>query len=266
MITTITGATKVYGIVADPITHVKTPQAMNDLMRRRGVDGVMIPFHVRADNLSTWVEGLRRIENFGGMIVTVPHKTPMLHLCDEVTDRARKIGAVNTVRRDATGRLVADMLDGEGFVAGLRRGGIEPLRQRVYLAGAGGAANAIAVALADAHVCRLTVFNRTSSKAEELCERIRRHYPQLQVQVGTNDPSDHDLIVNATSLGLRSSDPLPLDADRLTPRSTVAEIIMQPEETPLLAAARERGCRVHPGRPMLMCQIEAMADFMMISA
>ncbi|MCB5177411.1 shikimate dehydrogenase family protein [Microvirga lenta] len=259
--TEITGHTRVWAILADPIHHVKTPQALNALMRKRGVDGVLIPIHVGADDLSGLVSGLRTMRNLGGLIVTVPHKTAMVALCDEVSPAARAIGAVNTVRREADGRLVGEMLDGAGFVAGLRQAGIEPKGRSAYLAGAGGAANAIAFALAEAGVSRLTVANRTRSKCEDLAQRLAEAYPGFAVEIGSPDPSGHEIVVNATSLGLRENDPLPLDADRLTPDQIVAEIIMQPETTALLAAAKERGCRTHPGGPMLACQLELMADF-----
>ncbi|MXQ10596.1 shikimate dehydrogenase family protein [Microvirga makkahensis] len=260
--TEITGRTAIWGILADPIHHVKTPQALNSLMQERGVDGVLIPFHVGADDLTALVSGLKAMRNLKGFVVTVPHKTAIVDLCDDVSKQARAIGAVNTVRREADGRLVGEMLDGAGFVAGLRENGIEPRGRRIYLAGAGGAANAIAFALAEAGVSLLTIANRTLSKSEDLRQRLAENHPSVPVEIGTGDPSGHEIVVNATSLGLKEGDPLPLDVTRLTPDQTVAEIIMQPEVTALMAAARERGCRTHPGRPMLACQLELMAEFM----
>ena len=258
----ITGRTWVFGILADPIHHVRTPQALNALMEKRGFDGVLAPFHVGAADLAAFVGALRLMRNLGGFIVTVPHKTAIVSLCDEVTESARRIGAVNAVRREADGRLIGEMLDGAGFVAGLRRSGIEPNGRSVYLAGAGGAANAIAFALAQAGVSRLTIANRTRPKAEDLVRRVAAFLPAAKVEIGSPDPSGHDLVVNATSLGLKDGDPPPLDADRLDGSQVVAEIIMQPETTALLAAAAACGCRVHPGKPMLTCQLDLMADFM----
>lgn len=261
----ITGRTRVWGIVADPIAHVKIPEGLNALMLDRGVDGVLVPFHVTPEDLASFVAGVRAMRNFGGFIATVPHKTAMIELCDEVIGNAAQIGAVNAVRRDPDGRIVGTMLDGLGFVAGLRQAGTEPVGQAVYLAGAGGAANAIAFALAEVGVARLTIANRTLGRAEDLKERLARHHPNLPVAIGTADPSDHSLVVNATSLGLRESDPLPLDPSRLDTQATVAEIIMEPKLTRFLASARERGCPIHYGRPMLECQLRLMADFMQMS-
>lgn len=258
----ITGHTRLLAIVADPIHHVKTPQRINALLRAQGIDAVMVPVHVGPDRLATVLQALRHIGNFDGCVVTVPHKTEALQLCDEVSDAARLIGAVNVVHRLPDGRLRGGMLDGIAFVDGLRGAGIEVAGMSAYLAGAGGAACAIAFALAEGGVRRLTVANRSVDKARALVERLRSVHPGLEIAIGSADPSGHDLVVNATSLGLRAGDPLPLDVSRLVPRQTVAEIIMDPAETALLAEARARGCRVHEGAPMLASQIPHMAAFM----
>ena len=262
----INGSTQIFGILADPIHHVKTPQRINQLFAERQIDGVMVPVHVKPEDLARTVQGLRALQNLGGFVVTVPHKTAIVALCDEVTPEARLIGAVNVVRRMADGRLLGGMLDGEGFVSGLRSQGLEPAGRSVYLAGAGGAASAIAFALANAGVSRLTIANRSADKARQLIDRIARQYPALGLAVGSADPAGHDLVVNGTSLGLHPGDALPLNVDGLTPQQIVAEIIMQPAETPLLVAARARGCRIHFGAPMLSSQIALMAAFMRGSA
>ena len=235
------------------------------MLRERGIDGVMVPMHVGAGDLAGVVGGLRGIRNFAGFIATVPHKSTMPALCDVITDRARMIGAVNVVRRTADGQLVGDMLDGLGFAEGLRQAGIHLAGRSVYLAGAGGAASAIAFALVAAGVARLTIANRTRAKAEALVGRLLTDGSRVPISVGDSDPAGHDIVVNGTSLGLRPNDPLPLDVSRLDARQIVAEIIMNPEITPLLAAAVERGCRIQKGWPMLACQVAMMADFMGLS-
>lgn len=258
----ITGNTQIFGILADPIHHVKTPQRINQLFAERQIDGVMVPLHVKPEGLAQAVQGLRMQQNLGGFIVTVPHKTAIVALCDDLTPEARLIGAANVVRRTTDGRLIGGMLDGEGFVNGLRSQGLDPAKRSTYLAGAGGAASAIAFALARAGVSRLTIANRTADKAQQLIDRIAVLHPSLNLVVGSENPADHDLVVNATSLGLHPSDALPLDVERLQPSQIVAEIIMQPAQTPLLVAAEKKGCRIHFGAPMLACQIELMAEFM----
>ena len=258
----ITGKTRLFAIIADPILQVRTPQLINQLMTQRGVDGVLVPLHVPPAALPACVAGLRGMLNFCGMVVTVPHKTAIVPLCDEVSPAAAMVGAVNVVRREPDGRMVGDILDGKGFVSGLRLHGVELEGRNVFLAGAGGAANAIAFALADAGVVGLTVYNRTGSKVHDLIARLAKVYPDLRMAVGTANPAGHDLVINATSLGMVETDAMPLSAGELTPDQLVAEIVIVPALTRLLAAAQARGCRIHFGAPMLECQIELMAEFM----
>lgn len=258
----ITGNTRLYAILADPVAQVRTPQVLNDHFEAIGEDAVLVPVHVAPDGLQVVLDGLRRMKNLAGFVATVPHKIAMAGLCDELGPAARVIGSVNTVRRTADGRLVGEMFDGAGFVGGLRAQGHDPAGQRVLLLGAGGAASAIAYALADAGARRVTVANRTRQKAETVVDHVRRALPQADVAVGEADPRGYDVVVNATSLGMRADDPLPVDASLLEPRTLVAEIIMKPELTALLDAARQRGCTIHYGRHMLDCQVELMARFM----
>ena len=257
----ISGRTRVYGILADPIYHVKAPEVMGALFARHGVDGVLVPLHVTAGGLAGVLDGLRHLQNFGGFIATVPHKTAMTGLCDALTRAAEQIGAVNCVRREVDGRMVGTMLDGIGFVEALRASGLKPRGRRAALAGAGGAASAIAFALAEAGVARLTILNRTADRAQALVERLRAAYPTIPVAV-SGVQADHDLLVNGTSLGMRPQDATPFDLAALHDGQFVAEAIMEPETTPLLAAALSAGCRIQKGLPMLECQIALMARHM----
>ena len=258
----VTGQTRIFGILADPIHHVKTPGLFNALAAEEGVDAVMVPIHVRPEGLAAMVEGLRRMENFGGFIATVPLKTAMLALCDEVTGAAREIGAVNAVRREPDGRMVGAMLDGIGFIEGLRAAGVEPRGMRAYLAGAGGAASAIAFALAEAGVARLTIANRTEARARALCDRIAASHPGLALSTAAAEVAGQDLVVNATSLGMAAGDAPPLDFGQIHAGQVVADAIMQPVMTPLLVAAESAGARIQPGLPMLASQIRLMARHM----
>lgn len=258
----ITGKTKLFALIADPILQVKTPQAINRLMMARGLDGVLVPMHVPTAALPGCVAALRGMLNFGGLVVTVPHKIAIVSLCDEVTPAAALFGAVNVIRREPDGRMVGDILDGKGFLSGLSKHGIAVRGKNVFLAGAGGAANAIAFALADAGVQQLTIYNRTRAKAQAMISRLSIIYPNVKLKVGSANPAGNHLVVNATSLGMFATDAMPMNVGDLTSDQIVAEIIMSPALTPLLAAAQSRGCRIHYGAPMLECQIELMADFM----
>ncbi len=256
----ISGKTSVYGIIADPIGHVRGPTIFNPLFEKLGMDAVMVPFHVTATSLSRAVAGFRAIESLKGWLVTNPHKFAMFHLCDKVDASGTRLQAVNVVRRNSDdGRLIGGNYDGAGFINGLRHDGIEPLGKDVLMLGAGGAAYAIAFALAEAGVGRLTIANRTRANAEMLAATTRKFFPNFQVEVEDAVAGDQDMIVNTTSAGLKPDDPLPLDIHGLKPPTVVVDIIMNPEMTRLLTTAKERGCRIHLGRHMLDSQFPLLA-------
>lgn len=258
----ISGHTAVTVILAHPVAHVRTPQAMNAHYDALGADAVLVPLHVLPEDLSTVVEGLRRMRNLRGIVVTVPHKEAIARLCDDLTEEARQVGAVNVIRREGDGRLTGGQFDGEGFVAGLRGAGHEVAGRAVFMAGAGGAAAGLAFAFARHGAARLTIHNRTAAKAEDLAARVRAAYPASETRAGGADPAGHEVVVNATSLGMRPGDALPLDVAGLAPPMLAAEVIMAPEVTPFLSEAARRGCATHGGKPMLAAQIALLARFM----
>lgn len=258
----ITGKTRVFGCIADPIDHVRAPMVFNPLFESRGIDAVMVPVHVAPDRLEAAIAGLKAQRNFGGMAVTVPHKLRLMELCDEVGRQGSLVGAVNAVRFDAERRMVGDNFDGAGFVAGMRAEGHEVTGRAVLQLGAGGAGRAIAFALADAGVSRLVIHNRTRAKAEELAAAVSAAYPAIPVTVGDAEPDGCEIVINTTSSGLHDSDPLPIDEAHLTADLLISEIIMIPERTKLLERALEKGCKVHYGRHMLDHQITLIGEFL----
>jgi shikimate dehydrogenase len=195
-------------------------------------------------------------------VVTAPLKGPTAALCDVLEGSGRLAGAVNALRREPDGRLVGDLFDGLGFVAGLRAHGHGPDGKRVFIAGAGGAGTALAFALAGAGAAAITLHNRTRGKAEALAAQVRAAFPQCAVRVGSDDPRGHDIAVNATALGLAPGDPLPFDVDRLDPSILAAEVIMKPANTAMLERAAARGCRIHQGTHMLDGQAALLARFL----
>jgi shikimate dehydrogenase len=260
--TSISGRTRLYGIVADPIAHVKAPTLLNPRFAAAGHDGVLVPFHVPAPGLAALVAGLRQMPNLGGWAVTVPHKEAMALLCDSLTDQARLAGAVNVVRRDADGSLHGAMFDGEGFCAGLLAAGHAIEGRRVFIAGAGGAAAGIGFALAAHGVAALSFANRTPARAQALAARVAAAFPAVVASAPGVAPAGHDIVVNATSLGLAADDPLPVPAEQLAPPMLVVEIIMTPAVTAFMRAAQARGCRTHPGQPMLDHQVAMIGRWM----
>ncbi|MGR9202124.1 shikimate dehydrogenase family protein [Rhizobium leguminosarum] len=260
---TIEGDTRVVGIVADPIDHVQTPSLMNRLFAETNTNAVTIPLHVDTANFTSVVKSLASVQNIDGIIVTVPHKVAALALCDELGPAARKIGAVNAIRF-GRGKISGEMFDGVGFVVGLRNQGVSLRSEmRVYLAGAGGAARAIAFSLLSGGVINLAIHNRDSIRAETLVRDLAEHHPSADLRIGSPDAFGYDLVINATSAGLRSDDPLPIDPRSLHRSATVVDIIMKPRTTPLLMAAQAIGCRVVVGESMLHAQIAALAAYVL---
>jgi shikimate dehydrogenase len=263
----INGTTRVVAIVADPIAHVRTPQAFNRLMQARGVDAVMVPFNVVPADFAAFMAAAPAIRSLAGLVVTIPYKETILAHCSVVSEAARQAGAVNIVRfgsPDQHGRrsVSGDNLDGAGFVGGLLAQGHAVAGQRVYLAGAGGAAKAIAHALAGHGVAEIGIYNRSAQRAEQLAQDLRQQHPALSVHAADARPAGYALAINATSLGLNEDDPLPFSLDALASDTVVAEVVMKVELTPLLSAAQQRGLAVHFGRHMLGVQLERMGQFL----
>ncbi|MFZ1181504.1 MAG: shikimate dehydrogenase, partial [Herbaspirillum sp.] len=127
--------------------------------------------------------------------------------------------------------------------------------------GSGGVGSAIAAALAAAGVVAMGLFDDSDAVVQALAGRLREHYPQLQIGTGSNDPAGYDLIVNATPVGMRDGDPLPFDIARIAPETFVGDVVLKQEMTPLLAAARAKGCRIQVGADMLFEMIPAYLEF-----
>jgi shikimate dehydrogenase len=258
----ITGTTRLYAIIGDPIAHVRTPMAFNDYFGARKIDAVCLPVHIGRDDLPRGWAGLKAMLNLDGFIVTAPHKAESALLCDSLEADGAYTRVVNTVRREADGRFVGTLLDGRGFVSGLTSHGHKVAGRRFYMAGAGGAGTALAYALAGNGAGALTIHNRTRSKAENLVAGVAKAFPQCDVRLGSADASGNDVVVNATSLGLKTDDPFSFDLASVDPSSLVAEVVMKPEMTPLLIAAKSRGYAIHFGIHMLNGQLDLMMDFL----
>jgi shikimate dehydrogenase len=262
----ITGSTRLYAIVGDPVEHVRTPMAFNDYFAARNIDAVCLPIHIGRDDLPRGWAGLNAILNLDGFIVTAPHKQESARLCDTLEGDSIYTQVVNAVRREPDGRFIGTLLDGRGFVSGMTSHGHAIKGRRFYIAGAGGAGTALAYALADNGATALTIHNRTRSKAENLVASVKKAFPACDVRLGTANASGHDVVVNATSLGLKPDDPLSFDLASADPTALVAEVVMKPEMTPLLIAAEKRGHTIHFGTHMLNGQLKLMIQFLGLSA
>jgi shikimate dehydrogenase len=257
----ITGKTQLIAHLGYPTESFKAPMIYNPWFEQRGIDAVVVPMGVKADDYPATLAALKRLTNLRGALVTMPHKITTLSLADEVTPTARIAGACNALLRRADGSWLGDQFDGAGFVRGVQRRGRALQGASVFLVGCGGVGSAIAASLAAAGVARITLHDNRAESAQALRERLVAHYPQLDARSGANDPADHDIVINATPLGMNEADPLPFDPARIDPRALVGEVVMKSEYTPLLRAALAKGCEVQVGSDMLFEMIPAYLEF-----
>jgi shikimate dehydrogenase len=262
MLASLNGETRLHLIVGDPVGQTKSPSGLTGEFIARGANAICVPVQVAAADFDVFMEAAKRGKNIDGIVITVPHKFAALRHCDEASDRARFLGAANVLHRIATGCWHGDMTDGAATVAALRRAGCEPGGRRALVIGAGGAGSAIALALIEAGVSTLAVADIDAKRCESLVKRLAAKAPAV-AQAGTADPAGFGLVVNATPAGMRPTDPLPVDGARLEPSAYVADLITRPAVTPLLEAARRRGCKVVTGEDMFAAQAGDMADILL---
>jgi shikimate dehydrogenase len=257
----ISGKTTLIAHLGYPTDAFKAPMIYNPWFDHAGIDAVVVPMGVRAGDYEAFLPALFRLTNLRGALVTMPHKVTTVALLDQVTPTVLIAGACNAIVRRPDGSLLGDMFDGEGFVRGVHRKGRTISGARALVVGSGGVGSAIAASLAAAGVAVIGLFDVDAAAALALENRLLRHYPRLRVLTGSNDPDGYDIVVNATPLGMKSDDPLPLDTRRLPPTAFVGEVVMAQEMTPFLRAALERGCEVQVGTDMLFEQIPAYLEF-----
>ena len=257
----ISGKTTLIAHLGYPTESFKAPMIYNPWFERHGIDAVVVPMGVKPEDYPAVLQSLGRLTNLRGALVTMPHKVTTMGLVDEVTTTARIAGACNAVLLRPDGTLLGDQFDGAGFVRGVERKGRALKGTRVLVSGTGGVGSAIAASLAAAGVAEMALFDLSAESADALAARLRSHYPQLKLSTGSKDPAGFDVVVNATPLGMKEGDPLPFDVSRISPETMVGEVVMKSEYTPLLRAARDKGCMVQVGTDMLFEMIPAYLEF-----
>ncbi len=257
----ISGTTTLIAHLGYPTESFKAPLIYNPWFAQQGIDAVVQPMGVLAEDYPTVLAALFRLTNIRGALVTMPHKISTMALVDETTPTAKIAGACNAILKRPDGTLLGDQFDGAGFVRGVLRKGCALAGQRVLVSGNGGVGSAIAASLAAAGVAEIMLYDASLAASQALAARLSAHYPALKVGTGSNDPADFGLIVNATPLGMRESDPLPFDVARIRASTFVGEVVMKSEYTPLLRAARDKGCAVQVGSDMLFEMVPAYLEF-----
>ena len=257
----IRGSTRLIAHIGYPTEAFKAPMIYNPWFEQAGIDAVVVPMGVRAEDYPQVLQSLFKLTNLHGALITMPHKVSTLALLDEHTPAVEIAGACNAILRRPDGSLLGDMFDGAGFVRGVLRRGLPLAGARVLVVGSGGVGSAIAASLAAAGVGSMGLYDLHPPSAEALGARLRKHYPALQLSTASKDPAGYDLVVNATPLGMNDGDALPMDVSRIAPSTFVGEVVMKKEMTTFLREAQARGCAVQVGSDMLFEQIPAYLEF-----
>lgn len=247
------GKTALAGVMGWPVSHSRSPVLHSHWLDRYGLDGAYVPLSVAPGALENALRGLPAL-GFRGCNLTLPHKEAALALVDGVTDRARRIGAVNTVTVRENGGLEGDNTDGFGFLENLRSAGVDIARGPAVVIGAGGAARSILVALMDEGCPEIRLVNRSFDRARLLADALNGPVTALRWAERADALVGAGLLVNTTSQGMVGQPPLDLALNALPADALVTDIVYTPLETPLLAAARARGNPATDGLGMLLHQ------------
>lgn len=257
----ISGTTKLIAHLGYPTEGFKAPLIYNPWFESRGIDAAVIPMGVKAEDYPSALGAILHVTNVIGALVTMPHKVSTVDLLDEYSDAVRIAGTCNAILKRPDSSLYGEIFDGEGFVRGLKRKGFELEGISALVVGAGGVGSAIAASLAGRGVAVIKISDVRPGAAEALVERLRPHFAGTAFRHGEADPSDLELVVNATPLGMNADDPLPFDVSKLDRATFVGDVVLEPALTPLLRAASGLGCATQPGVDMLFEQIPAYLEF-----
>ncbi len=253
----ISGKTKLYGIFGYPVEHTFSPGMHNAAFSKLRMDACYVPFAVKPAHLRDAVNAVMPL-GLCGLNITVPHKQNVIAYLDELSEEARLIGAVNTIQI-LDGKLIGHNTDGRGFIRSLHdNAGFDPRGKAVFLIGSGGAARAVGFSLALAGVRKVALYDIDTRKAGDLARDIRKKTgtDAEALSTGSFGPAaeEADCLINATPLGLKKDDPLPLRREFIRRRHLVCDLVYNPPETRFLQAAKGRGTKRLSGLGMLLYQ------------
>ena len=249
---------KLYGLVGNPVAHSLSPNMHNAAFAKLNIDAVYLPFLAQKTKLKEAIASLRET-GVSGFNVTIPFKSECMRYLDKIDPLARMIGAVNTVSVKK-GSLIGSNTDYAGFLRSLRQDlRFNPKDKKIFLLGAGGAARAVAFALANSGSGRISIYDLISARAKSLTSAIRRNFPGLKIDACALKEipgliKDCQLLVNCTPLGMRKDDSLPIDAKLLHKGLKVYDIIYTPLKTKLIKAAEKKSIKSAGGSGMLLYQ------------
>lgn len=251
----VTPRTRIVPMIGQPIGQVITPEPMNRYFRSAGIDAAIMPMQLAPGHVDDFFRMVRGWENCAGISITMPHKQAAFANADTTSLRAQQARAVNLIVRQADGSLHGDMTDGIAFASAVRAKGFEPKGATFLLIGAGGAGAAVAHAIADAGASNIHIFELDQRRRTALEESLRQYHPDTVVHEGSQELMEIDLVLNATPLGMKRTDPMPLGLELLQNSSIVCDAVTKPIVTPFLEAARGRGHITLTGEEMALAQL-----------
>ena len=252
----INGSTVLVGVIGNPVKHSLSPVILNAAFREAKINWVYTAFETPEEKLADAIGGIRAL-GIAGLSVTMPHKTKVCSLLDEISDSAQSLGAVNCIVNDA-GNLKGHNTDGDGFLDAVKHdAGLDVAGKKILVIGSGGSARSIIYSLGKAEAREIAVINRTKNKALdalELAGSVGRHVEENEI---SKVVSEVDLVINATPVGMSDTEgtsSFPLEPDLLTKGQLAVDLIYHPISTPWMEALREREVEVHGGLSMLIFQ------------
>ena len=255
--------TKIFGCLADPINHVKAPTLFTKIFKEQNINAAMIPINVSSDNLENFFSGIRSVNNFVGMTVTIPHKTNVLKYCDHLEKEAIDTESVNWIKIENK-KFIGTNFDGIGFIHGLKNKNFIIENKDFALFGIGGAGASICYSLIRSKARRLKLINRDTNKLNLLANKLKNLKLNTEILIDDfrdYDISEFDYVINATSLGLKDNKDLVFDVKKTKIDCTIIDIVMDPEETILIKEAIKHNRNYHLGKNMLYSQINLAGNF-----
>jgi shikimate dehydrogenase len=257
----IDGNTILIAHLGYPTATFKAAMIYNPYFEKVGINAAVMTMGVKAEDYEALLRPLFRLTNIRGALITMPHKVKTVALLDEVSTAVKVAGSCNAILKRSNGSLFGDMFDGEGFVRAVKRKGLNPAGKRVLIVGNGGVGSAIAASFAGAGVGMVGLFDADTDAMSGLAQRLRMHYPKIEIKTGSNDPAGYDVVVNATPLGMNAGDPMPMDVSRISASTLVGDVVLKQEMTAFLLAAKKKGCQTQVGVDMLFEMIPPYLEF-----
>ena len=264
----IQGSTELVAIVGSPIAQVKSPENFNRWFTDHQQNVAMLAIDLAHTALDDFIPTLRGWQNLRGCVVTVPYKQLLATRLDSVSERSAALRSVNVIRREADGRLVGDIVDGEGFLNAARKHHFNPEDKHALVIGTGGVGSAIAYALCQAGVRHLAISDISHARVEALGDLLRNRFPNCTISASPASLEPFDLVVNASPVGMDAASddgPMPMPGalmHTLATTTLVADVVTSPTITPFLAFARRLGCPIQTGPQMALAQLGNLGHFM----